>query len=185
MVFFPIFMKLSVVYAASLCTFVRFETMTWPEYQVLYKNSNFKSLLNILSTQMLERKRSEEYLVIILVVKRKLWAICLPWVDLARFLYMSQDFQRHFTLNTVLSSVVNENCCLCKSFTELCFLSWLLVVSFAILIAVQVVSSRTWKSYTGVLKMPRTSNAFINTGTFYVHELFWMLQCNSIGNLLS
>ena len=87
--FFPIFMKLSVVYAASLCTFVRFETMTWPEYQVLYKNSNFKSLLNILSTQMLERKRSEEYLVIILVVKRKLWAICLPWVDLARFLYMS------------------------------------------------------------------------------------------------
>ena len=23
-----------------------------------------------------------------------------------------------------------------------------------------------------------------NIGTFYVHELFWMLQCNSIGNLL-
>ena len=183
MVFFPIFMKLSVVYAASLCTFVRFETMTWPEYQVLYKNSNFKSLLNILSTQMLERKRSEEYLVIILVVKRKLWAICLPWVDLASVIHESGFSE---TLHSqYLSSVVNENCCLCKSFTELCFLSWLLVVSFAILIAVQVVSSRTWKSYTGVLKMPRTSNAFINTGAFYVHELFWMLQCNSIGNLLS
>ena len=30
-----------------------------------------------------------------------------------------------------------------------------------------------------------TFMTFINIGTFYVHKLFWMLQCNSIGNLLS
>ena len=47
-----------------------------------------------------------------------------------------------------------------ECFTELHFLSWLLVVSFAILIAVPVVFSRTWTSYAVVLKMPRVSNAF-------------------------
>ena len=30
-----------------------------------------------------------------------------------------------------------------------------------------------------------TFMTFINMGTFYVHELFGMLQCNNIGNLLS
>ena len=68
---------------------------------------------------------------------------------------MTQDFQNHFTLNHFV--FVNKNCCLCKCLTELYFLSWLLVVFFAILIAVPFVFSRTWTSHAGVLKMPRES----------------------------
>ena len=64
MFFFSAFMKSSVDYAASLCTFVRFETMIWPQ--------NFKKPLDIFWPQI-ERKRSEEYLVKILAKKRKLW----------------------------------------------------------------------------------------------------------------
>ena len=73
-------MKLSVVYAASLCTLfarliVRFNQ--WCKLQ------NFKKPLNIFWTQI-ERKHSEEYLVLILAVKRKLWTIFLPRVYLKK-----------------------------------------------------------------------------------------------------
>ena len=37
--------------------------------------------------------------------------------------------------DTLILVFVNENCCLCKCFTELYFFYWLLVVSLAILIA--------------------------------------------------
>ena len=55
---------------------------------------------------------------------------------------------------------VNENCCLCTCFTELYLFYWLLVVSFAVLIAAPVVFSRTYNktSHAGELKMPRVNN---------------------------
>ena len=52
----------------SLCTFVRFETMIWPSSRFDISLRNFKKPLDIFSPQI-ERKRSKEYLVIILAVK--------------------------------------------------------------------------------------------------------------------
>ena len=73
------------------------------------------------------------------------WLIC-------KVLYMTPDlFQRHFTLNTCLRE--QNNCCLCKCFIQLYYLSWLLVVSFAISITVPLVFSHTWTSQAGVLKI--------------------------------
>ena len=65
--------------------------------------------------------------------------------------------------DTVISILVfvNENCCVCKCFTEFYFIYWVLVVSLAIFlkIALLVVFSRTWTSLVGVVKLPRVSNA--------------------------
>ena len=52
----------------TLCTFVRFETMIWPSSRFDINLQNFKQPLDIFSPQK-ERKRSNEYLVIILAVK--------------------------------------------------------------------------------------------------------------------
>ena len=100
------FIKSSTVYSASLCTFVRFETMIWPSI---------------------------------------------------RF-----DLRLRIFRDTLILVFVNENCCLCKCFTDLYlyFFYWLLVVSLAILITVPFVFSRSWTRLAGVLKMPHVSNAF-------------------------
>ena len=50
--------------AFSLCTFVRFETMTWPSIWFDISLQNFKKPLDSFSPQI-ERKRSKEYLVIL------------------------------------------------------------------------------------------------------------------------
>ena len=94
------FMKPRTVYAASLCTFVRFESMIWPSIRL-----------------------------------------------------------RIFR-DTLILVFVNENCYLCKWFTELYFFYWLLVVFLVILIAVPFVFSCSWTPLAGVLIMPRESNAF-------------------------
>ena len=52
----------------SLCAFVRFETMDLTEIRFDIRLQNFKKPLDIFSPQI-ERKRSKEYLVIILAVK--------------------------------------------------------------------------------------------------------------------
>ena len=52
----------------SLCTFVRFETMIRPSIRFDISLQNFKKLLVSFSLQI-ERKRSKEYLLIILAVK--------------------------------------------------------------------------------------------------------------------
>ena len=52
----------------SLCTFVRFETMIWSSIRSDISLQNFKKPFDIFSLQI-ERKRSKEYLVIILAVK--------------------------------------------------------------------------------------------------------------------
>ena len=72
------FMKSSTVYAANLCTFVRFESMIWPRirFGISLHAELLKAVRSIFSLQT-ERKRSEEYLAINLAVERKLWAIFL------------------------------------------------------------------------------------------------------------
>ena len=72
-----------VVYATKLCTSVRFETMIWPSVRFDISLHNFKKSSDIFWPHI-ERKRSEEYLVITLAVKRKLWAIFLPRVHLEK-----------------------------------------------------------------------------------------------------
>ena len=42
-------MKSSTVYAASLCKFVRFDTMIWPSIRFDISLQNFKNLLDIFS----------------------------------------------------------------------------------------------------------------------------------------
>ena len=63
-------MESSTVYAASLCTFIRFETMILPSIRFDISYQDFKEPLDIFLTA--NRKRSEEYLVINLAVGRKL-----------------------------------------------------------------------------------------------------------------
>ena len=53
---------------SSLRTFVSFETMIWPSISFDISLQNFKKPSDIFSPQI-ERKRSKEYLVIILAVK--------------------------------------------------------------------------------------------------------------------
>ena len=134
--FFSGFMKSSIVYAVTLRTFVRFETMIWPITEL-------KKSLDIFWL-WLERKHSEEYLVILLVVKRKLWAIFLPQDYLEKVANMSKPAQnlslslnlQGFILDSGFSETlhsqymyvfVNKNCCHFKCFIELYFLPWMFV----------------------------------------------------------
>ena len=55
----------------SLCTFVRFETMILLSIRFDISLQNFKKTFDIFSP-LIERKRSKEYLVIILAAERKL-----------------------------------------------------------------------------------------------------------------
>ena len=59
----------------SLCTFARFETMILPSIRFDISLQNFKKPLDSFSPQI-ERKRSKEYLVIILPVKESLERFC-------------------------------------------------------------------------------------------------------------
>ena len=52
----------------SLCTFVRFETMIWASISFDISLQNFNKPLDIFQLEI-ERKRSKEYLVIILAIK--------------------------------------------------------------------------------------------------------------------
>ena len=63
----------------SLCRFARFETMisSLPSIKFDIKLQNFKKLLDIFSPQI-ERKRSKDYLVIILPVKESLEQFSCP-----------------------------------------------------------------------------------------------------------
>ena len=64
---------------SSLCRFARFETMisSLPSIKFDIKLQNFKKLLDIFSPQI-ERKRSKDYLVIILPVKESLEQFSCP-----------------------------------------------------------------------------------------------------------
>ena len=56
--------------------------------------------------------------------------VCSAIHDIWKVFYMTVRIFRNTSLSILV--FVNNNCCLCKCFTELYFLSWLLVVSFAI-----------------------------------------------------
>ena len=64
---------------SSLCRFARFETMisSLPSIKFDIKLQNFKKLLDIFSPQI-ERKRSKDYLAIILPVKESLEQFSCP-----------------------------------------------------------------------------------------------------------
>ena len=64
---------------SSLCRFARFETMIsgLPSIKFEIKLQNYKKLLDIFSPQI-ERKRSKDYLVIILPVKESLEQFSCP-----------------------------------------------------------------------------------------------------------
>ena len=135
----------------SLCTFVRFETMIWPSIRFDISLQNFKKPLDSFSPQI-ERKRSKEYLVIILAGKESFERFsCLEFVfekskhreaGLKHKLKLEAWRLRIFR-DTLILVFLNENCCLCICFTELYFFYWLLVVSLVILIAVPIVFSRS------------------------------------------
>ena len=133
----------------SLCTFVRFETMIWPSIRFDMSLQNFKRPLDSFSPQI-ERKRSKEYLVIILAVKESFERFsCLEFVfekskhreaSLKHKLKLEAWKLRIFR-NSLILVFLNESCCLCICFTELYFFYSLLVVSLVILIAVPIVFS--------------------------------------------
>ena len=123
------------------------------EYQVWY-NLNFKKPSDSFSTQI-ERKRSKEYLVLILAGKESFERFsCLEFVfekskhleaGLKHKLKLDAWRLRIFrdTSDTLILVFLNENCCLCICFTELYFFYWLLVVSLVILSSVPIVFSRS------------------------------------------
>ena len=94
---------------------------------------NFKKpLVDIFSPQMERKKRSEEYLIIILAVERikalsdfLAWSSSLKTVNTGK---PAKSFLRIFR-DALILVFVNENCCLCQCFTELHFFYWLLEVS--------------------------------------------------------
>ena len=121
------------------------------ENQVCYKLTDLKKPLEIFSPQI-ERTRSKEYLFIILAVKESFVRFsCLEFVfekskhreaSLKHKLKLEAWRLRIFR-DTLTLVFLNENCCFCICFTELCFFYWLLVVSLVILIAVPIVFSRS------------------------------------------
>ena len=62
----------------SLCRLILYTSN-----DLTYNSIRFKKPLDIFWPQI-QRRRSEEYLVMILAVKRKLWAIFLPWVHVEK-----------------------------------------------------------------------------------------------------
>ena len=127
-------MKSSVVFSG---TFLRFETMIWRSIMPGLIYRTLKAF-----THFLTQKKRENVLKNVGCKKEKLWAIFLPRVHLEKVantwkpVYICKVFYMTVRMfrNTSLSILVfvNNNCCLCKCFAELYFLSWLLVVSFAI-----------------------------------------------------
>ena len=113
----------------SLCRFARFETLILPSIRFYISLQNFKKPLDIFLPQI-ERKRSKEYLVIILPVKESLERFsCLEFVfekskhreaGLKHKHKLEASKLRIFR-DTLIVVFVNENCCLCICFTELYF----------------------------------------------------------------
>ena len=126
----------------SLCTFVRFETMIWTSIRFDISLQNFKKPLDSFSPQI-ERKRSKEYLVIILAGKKALSDFLASSSSLKKANTGKPAWRLRIFRDTLILVFLNENCCFCICFTELYFFYWLLVVSLVILIAVPIVFSRT------------------------------------------
>ena len=76
-------MKASAVYEVSSCTFKIWDSDLTYSMRFDLSLQNFKKPLgDIFSPKIERKKRSEKYLVIILAVERKLWAIFSPRVHL-------------------------------------------------------------------------------------------------------
>ena len=112
---------------------------------------NFKKPLDIFSLQI-ERKRSKEYIVIILAVKESFERFsCLEFIfEKSKRRKVGLKHKQGFS-ETLFTCLREWKCCLCICFTELLSFYRLLVVSFAILIAVPFVFSRSRTSLAGVV----------------------------------
>ena len=137
----------------SLCTFVRFETMIWPSIRFDISLQNFKKPWDSFSPQI-ERKRSKEYLVIILAVKESfqqfsslefVFEKSKHWKAGLKHKLKLEAWRLRIFRETLIRVFLSENCCLCICFTELYFFYWLLLVSLVILIAVPIVFSHSVK----------------------------------------
>ena len=147
--------------------------MIWPSIRLDISLQKYKKRFDIFLPQI-ERKRSKEYFVIILAVKGSFEGFCCLEFICENSLQTPGSKLKTWTkalrlrnFRDTLIVFVNENCfffCIC--FTELYLFYGLLVVSLGILIAVPFVFSRSWTSLTGVLKMPRVSNAFKDYTSF-------------------
>ena len=101
----------------SLCTFERFETMIWPSIRFNISLQNFKKPLDSFSPQI-ERKRSKEYLVIILAVKESFKRFsCLEFVfEKSKHREASSKHKlklkawRHRIFRDTLKSVLKNTC---------------------------------------------------------------------------
>ena len=132
---------------------LKFMLSLYTSNDLTYSRIRFKKPLDIFWPQI-QRKGSEDYLVMILAVNRKLWATFLasssswkranagkPALNINKLMLTWLMISRHFTLNTCLREW--NLLSLYMRFTELYLFYWLLVVSLAIFIAAPVVSSRT------------------------------------------
>ena len=87
----------------GLRKFVGFETVIWPSFRFDISLQNFKKPLNIFSPQI-ERKRSKEYLVILLPVKESLERFsCLEFI-------FEKSKHREADLKHKLNASVNSSC---------------------------------------------------------------------------
>ena len=132
------FLVMSYVVQRSFCgKILRFETMIWPNIMPGLIYRTLKAFRHFLTAN-----REKTFWRILVVKKESFEAIFLPRVHLekvtntwkpvyiCKVFYMTVRIFRNTSLSTLV--FVNNNCCLCKCFTKLYFLSWLLVVSFAI-----------------------------------------------------
>ena len=121
------------------------------------------------------RKKTFWRIFILLVVKRKLWAILassLSWINSKRvkaglklkLKFKSARFYSWLRIfrDTSLSIhvFVNKNCCHFKMFHWIIFLALNVCQDLLLSALPVVVFSRTWTSHAGVLKMPRVSNEY-------------------------
>ena len=136
LVFFSGFMKSSVVYAASLCTSLRFETMIWRSklirFQISLSVQNFKKPLDIFSVTANRKKASR------------------------------RTFSHNFDCKGKVLKIKTVNC-LCECFTEL-YLFFLIVSSLfhssnrCAGCFQTYMNIACWRTQSE-LKMPRVSNA--------------------------
>ena len=128
----------------SLCTFVRFETMIWPSIRFDISLQNFKKPLDSFLPQI-ERKRSKEYLDIILAGKESFeWFSCLEFV-FEKSKHREAGLKHKLKLEAWRLRVLYGHFNTCIHEWKLLFLYMFhrIIVSLVILIAVPIVFSRS------------------------------------------
>ena len=141
---------------------------------LIYNSIRFKKLLDIFWPQI-QRKRSEGSLLMILAVKRQLWAIFLPWVHLKK---IGNNWKPAETINKLMltwllsdswfseTRYITLNTCLREGkllslymFHRIIFILLIVRSSSPLYRRAGCFQSYRNISYVGVLKMPRVNIA--------------------------